>query len=263
MRHLPALLAALSVSASPAVAEETASAIRSFDLRTTERLGRVIAMQDMAAWLASDALMAAHPDAGKDGVRGWLVQPKGEVILVRFVRQAGAGYEAAYDVTVGRDRKTNVSTPADRTLRPSEIAAFNARQTASADLTKACRPGYNSVVAKDPERDGWLVWMLAPMVKANTIPVGGHYRYTISADGKSVLGRDALSKSCMVLDIPAQAAGQEPATAVVTHLVSPTPVETHVFLQLQSGRPLVVITPDKTMWAIDRGVISKAGEVKP
>jgi hypothetical protein len=91
----------------------------------------------------------------------------------------------------------------------------------------------------------------------DAIYIGGHYRVSVSEDGKTASRVDALSKSCFKLDPPGKApAGREPAMGVVTHMVSPTPVETHVFLQLEMGPPLAVITMDKKVWQVEGGKIS-------
>ncbi|HEV2532862.1 hypothetical protein [Phenylobacterium sp.] len=260
MRLLMALAALLTtVLAAPVLAQPAAPtqapAIREFDIATIERLGRTIYRQDSAAWRATDALQAQLKDIHGAGVKGWIVEGEGDVQRVRFLRDVGHGLEAGYDVEVGPKGETRVSEPAERSLAPEERAAFAARQTAVAHLTQVCRAGYNSVVLKDPGGDGWLVWLLAPMVKAGEVPIGGHYRFTISADGATVVRMDALSRSCLVMTAPAPASGIKPVAIFVTHVVSPTPVETHVFLQMQAGQPMYVMAGGQ-VWKIDGGHIA-------
>ena len=248
--------------ATPAAAQEAPSTIRAFPIATIEALGREIYRQDTAAWVATDAIAPRMEDFSRAHVVGWIVVPNGHGQRVRFLRDAGQGLEAYYDVDVDPQFHTRLLAAADPRLTSDEIAAFNARQTAGRNMPPAvCRAGYNSVVAKDPEGDGWLVWMLAPTPTAGTIPVGGHYRFTISHDGKTVVRRDALSVSCMVMD-PKQGVpkGAQPAGAFVTHVVSPAPVETHVFLQIQAKLPMYVVAAGE-IWKIDGGHITDQGKV--
>jgi hypothetical protein len=233
-----------------------APAIRVFDLRTLERLGEAIWRQDSAAWVATDALRARHPEA-LGTVRGWLVDEAGAHPRVRFLREGAGGPEVAFDVVVQGRERTEVSAPADRRLSAEELAAFTARRSAAAAVGPVCRAGYNTAVVKDPDGDGWLVWLLAPSPAAGVVPLGGHYRFTLSADGRTVERRDALSASCMTL-----AAGAAPpkgatlAGLAVGHVVSPTPVETHVFLSRMYRVPLFVSAGGRA-WKVDGGRIGE------
>ena len=42
----------------------------------------------------------------------------------------------------------------------------------------------------------------------------------------------------------------------MTHIVSNTPVETHVFLSLLHNIDFFVMTPDDTIWRVSEGAIS-------
>jgi opacity protein-like surface antigen len=172
------LAASLTLAlAGPAVAADKPPPIRSFDLPTIERLGAAIYRQDRAAWLATDALVKKVPDLKGAGVKGWIVEGEGGDEKVRFLRDTGAGLEAGYDILVTDKGAKAVVEPADRSLTAEERGAFAARQTAIKNLPATCRPGYNSVVVKDVEGDGWLVWLLAPSPAATTgfrsAPTGG------------------------------------------------------------------------------------------
>lgn len=257
MRLSPLLGAVLALSAIGAAHAAELPPIREFPLATVERLGRDIYRQDRAAWVATDVLVARVPDLKAAHLLGWIVEEAGTGQRVRSLRDAGAGLEAGYDIDVSADFLATFSEPADRRLTDLEVAMWKARKTAAAGLAGAevCRPGYNAVVLPDPEQAGWLVWMLAPMPRAGVIPVGIHYRFTISADGSSVLRRDALTRACGDLD-PRQGAKDRstPEAVAITHIVSPTPVETEVFLQLQSGIAMYLITAGQ-IWTIQNGAV--------
>jgi hypothetical protein len=264
MRVFDSLIAAALLLATSATAQEPRPPIRSFDLSTTEALGRAMFRQDSAAWVATDALRSKVPDFGAAHLVGWIVEDHGGDQRVRFLRDVGRGVEAGYDVDVDRALKTQVSEPTDRTLTTEEIANFAALKSAAANMNgqPVCRPGYNHVVLKDPGGDGWLVWLLAPTPKLGAMPVGGHYRFTVSPDGRTVTRRDALSASCMVTEPAPKGtpADGKLAASFVTHVVSATPVETHVFLQIQSGLPLFVGAGAR-IWAINAGHITDQGPI--
>jgi hypothetical protein len=243
--------------AHPALAADKPPPIRAFDIPTIERLGAVIYRQDRAAWLATDALREKVPDLGGAGLKGWIVEGEGGEEKVRFLRDVGAGLEAGYDIVVDAKGAGAVVEPADRSLTADERAAFAARQTATKNLPGACRQGYNSVVIHDVEGDGWLVWLLAPSPARDAMPFGGHYRFSISADGQTVNRIDALAASCLTISAkPDLPPGAKAAMLYVTHIVSPTPVETHVFLSLTYHVPIAIGTGKDKIWAVENGKIS-------
>ena len=90
-----------------------------------------------------------------------------------------------------------------RVMTAEERARFAARSTALLGITEACSQRYNTVVLRDPAGgEGWLVYALAATTEPGLIMVGGHYRFTISADGEEILRGERLSDSC--LSEPAQ-----------------------------------------------------------
>lgn len=243
--------------AAPAFAADKFPPIRAFDIPTVERLGAAIYRQDRAAWLATDALRAKFPNLADSGVRGWIVVGEGGAERVRFLRRTdGGGLEAGYDIIVDGKGAGPVVEPADRTLSDEERTAFAARQTAIAAAPPRCREGYNTAVVEDPDGDGWLVWLLAPSLSADAVPVGGHYRFTVSQDGRTLERTDALSASCLLMDRRPPEKDGATTMMFVTHIVSPEPVETHVFLSLLYRTPIAVGTRDKKVWLVEGGKIT-------
>ena len=74
--------------------------IREFDVATLSRLGREIYRQDQYAWHGTDAVMeqVGQEKMSAEKCCGWVVDTSGAEPLLRFVRKAGEGEEAAYDV---------------------------------------------------------------------------------------------------------------------------------------------------------------------
>lgn len=221
-------------------------------------MGKAIHRQDVAAWVSTDVLLAhfAHspPPAG---MAGWIVIDEPDAQRVRYIRNEGGALKAAYDIVVREGRAGPVEV-VDVALSEVEKAQFLARQTGLDNLGRLrCGPRPNAVVIDDPDGDGWLVWILTATPAANVVPVGGHYRFRISADGSTVLRRDMLSNGC--LNIPREPDGPdgEAVGLVVSQIVSQGPVETHVFLSLQNRIPIYVIVGQDRMFEVSGADIRK------
>ena len=254
----------LCVSLSPALAQGAGPEIRQFDIATLEKLGHEIFEQDQAAWHATDALLAQHQSAQlmAERVQGWIVEGGSNGTLVRFIRVGNGDLEAAYDIRypAGADfarDKPAVSTPDDRHLTDTERAQYSAGRLAAQSVTSKCGDNYNIVVLKDPESDGWLAWALAATENPSLVMLGGHVRLTVSVDGQKILRRDALSRSCFVMDKKDPPEGKL-AELMMTQIVSNVPVESLVFQNLQHGIPIAVGTPDGKIWEIKNGRITAA-----
>lgn len=249
-------VAVLTFVAVQANADDAVPAIRQFDVATIESLGQQIYKQDQEAWHATDALMAQHSqtDLVAQGLRGWIVVQKDGRDVVRFIAVTGTGSRVLYDATYAADGTSSVSQPADGTLSTDETAQYAARTLALQSVDRPCAPKYNTVALKDPESDGWLVWALAATEKPGAVVYGGHYRFTISHDGKTVLRKDALSRSCMTSE--PDSTKPKPVGMMFTQLVSNIPVETTVWLNLEHGIPMYIGTPDAKIWKVENGEIN-------
>lgn len=249
--RIATLLAAtiLAGFAAPAFAQERAPdpvPIEEWSHARIAAMGQALFRQDRAAWVATDALLV-HLNGRQppEGFAGWIVVEQGENQLVRFVRMDGEAVRPVYDIAVREGRAGAVAEVADGELSGPELAQFRARLTAASNIGRLrCSPQLNAVVLDDPESDGWLVWLLTSTNDANVVPMGGHYRFRISADGSIVEQRDMLSNSCIAMSKAAPNGGRA-AALTVSQIVSRGPVETHVFLSLQNGLPIYVAAGDK------------------
>lgn len=244
-----ALATALGLTATTfpetADADDTPAAIpiAEWPLEKVSRIGREIHRYDRAAWLASDVLMAAPDKSAFSALRGWIVVPEGPALKVRFIAQGEGGvYRPGWDVLVDeRGAGPMIAAPAEAPLPPEQLAMFKARQTAAANIGRLrCSRNLNTVVIDDPDSDGWLVWLLTSTDQAGVIPVGGHYRFTISPDGASVVHRDMLTNRCFNAQAPERPGPGAPAALFFTQIVSKGPVETHVFLSILNRIPIYI-----------------------
>jgi hypothetical protein len=145
----------------------------------------------------------------------------------------------------------------DRDLTETQSAMFNARQLALDSVEKPCSDVYSTIVLPRGDGPGWLAYALAETSDPNLVLVGGHYRATVSADGRTVLHCRSFTNSCLVLEKNPKGTppGVELAAYTVSHLLDNTPTEIHVLLNLLYGKPLYVVTADRRFWYVDGGKI--------
>ncbi len=257
-----AMLASLAVLGGVAGARaDDAAPIRAFDIPTIEKLGQAMYAQDQEAWKATDILRAQANGDTSQTPHGWIVvtRPGGDV--VRFVRDGANGPEIECDVVFAPGGSA-CTPPQDRTLAGAELAQYNARLLALGNIDRRCARSYNTVVLKDPERDGWLAWAMAATEDPDLIVIGGHYRFTVSADGKTIRQKDALSRGCLTL--PKLKDKEETLAGVdIGHLVSLTPIETYVFDSLSYRIAMYVGTTDGIAWKVDGAHIAPVADDAP
>lgn len=255
---LAAAAAATAAAGSAVAQEDSPPPIRAFDLATIEKLGATMHRHDLAAAEATDIVLSQALDLERHPVQGWVVTGDGDDLLVTFVGMRDGEYRGFFDVRPSASRRRRFQEAGGRRLTETELARFKARQAARGLIEEPCSERYNSIVIEDPSGPGWLVYWLAATAQAGVIPVGGHYRFTVSADGTTVERADRLSLSCLAIDRRSVPAGAETAAVFVTHLVSDTLVETHVFLSLLHDVPFAVGTAPDTIWFVDGGKILRA-----
>jgi hypothetical protein len=245
--------------------DDTPPPIRQFDIPNVERLGREMYEQDQEAWKATDILFAKYSRADLQAEKQqlWVVDKFPDRDVVRFVDNRDTGPVPAYDVTFFPGKNPILSAPGETALTPDELAQYNARMLAEKHVNRPCAPTYNTIALKDPEGDGWIVWAMAATTDPAAIMIGGHYRFTISTDGTTLVRSDALSVGCLTIQRPASKAGLTEQGAFVSHVVSSLPVETHVFANLTSREPLSVGGPDGRIWKIAQGDITEINMDSP
>ncbi len=231
-------------------------------------IGVALYTLDRAAWVASDAAVAALSREALQQPGGWVIEPAADRgAVVTFYRGALPDAQAVFVATV-RDGKVGDSrTVTGRvSLTPMQIHLAQARATALAEASTRhfapCTPApFNPVVLPARTADGPVaVYLLSAQLKNGEYPAGGHYRILIGADGK-VAGERAFTKGCLTLATPALPKGAKPMGMFVNHLLDATPTEIHVFTSLTARMPLFVGTPGGRVWQVagPRITLIKAG----
>lgn len=225
-------------------------------VRDAEKLGQAIWRFDTAAARASDALMGSVPDQ----LFGWVVtddSADGGALHVHFLVWAGADLEVRYRVRIGGER----APPVVEIMDPPIALAAHVRGPATALRTARKTPiprvdaPYNEVVlpAELIGETGWLVYALAATTNAEEMLVGGHTRIKVSADGTTVEEVFPFART----NLRARA-GKDVTKITLTHMVSPTPLEHHVFLSLLYKQYLRVLT-ELGAWDVEHGRILYGG----
>lgn len=215
--------------------------------------GRLLFEIDRAAWVGTDDMRARIPNADSSGMRGYIVERDGAGYAVTFFggpRDAPVAFyrgRVENNGVVGRD-----IFPADARppLTPAQrrLAAF--RDVADGLGRRPCGGRPFNIAAIPPETpDGPIdLYLLTPQVESNEYPAGGHYRFTIAADG-SILSSRAFTNSCITLGEGNRARPDEqPVALFITHILDRIPTEIHVFTSLSAHVALGVATiyPDRS-----------------
>ena len=242
-------LVAMSLSTAPVGAE-----VREFSVPQLEALGRAIYEQNRRTRLASE-VMHENYDAEKMGINGWVTEGDSAHLLVRFVHRDATGATAVLDAKFDELLLPEFAPPASPVLTPMQAAQVAARETAEPHLSNPCEALYDNAVVPDPDGSGFLVYAIAVAKARTDVMIGGHRRFTISADGTTFEHDDALTTSCLSapLDKLRQSDGTK-GVAVRANL-SNTPLEIHVYLSLVYKIPLYVVTRDLKMWKVENGTM--------
>ena len=207
-------------------------------LNTTERLGYELFLMDRAAWKATDAALAAGLETTP--AQGWITILNPQGWTVRFIGPCDAGNCSFMDVeSDGVEARPVVVSGIEEPLPDDQASQWRARQLAGASDFRRCTETYNTVVVDwtFQNQPAWRIYLLASSTDSRDVVLTGHHRITVSRDGREILLKEPLSKSCVVQRPPKNVVG-----LVLTHILDPEPIETHVFTSLDYQMPLYIGT---------------------
>lgn len=259
MIRLTAILAPLALMApGPALAAEDrpATAISEQDLsalRLAIDRGQQLYLYDQAAWHATDAMLEDVDEPATTGIRGWVVTPAGDGMLVTYWKPNGDSFSGVYSAVWSRERVGERKVLQGEATRLSEeqLALVAARNAVDDSGLESCvNAPFNTVVMPEPEGDAILVYMMTPQTSASSIPLGGHYRFTVT-DG-SVVDQRSFTNSCLEVGLADPEGRGELEALGVSHLLDPVPTEIHVFSMLAAGKPVFIMTPSNSrVWVAE------------
>lgn len=248
--NLPFFVAALALAVPLTIAPAPATAQEVVDERTAlatiDTRGRMIAAYDRVAWLATDDMQKRLPD-WTNRIGGWIVDGPTDSPELVFYDRTTPTPRGLYRARLVRGVLTDPTLldGAAAILSAERLTLIAARNAAAAAIGTArirpCTTGFNTVVLP-PATPGapTLVYFLSAQSTMDALPIGGHYRVPVSADGTAGTPF-AFSKGCMTLKRPSRATQIEALT--VSTLTSPLPNETHVFSSESFRLPILVMVP--------------------
>ena len=141
-------------------------------------------------------------------------------------------------------------------VTPIQRRMMQARVVAMEQNAEPCTPvAMNTVVVPPDDAAAPIeVYVMSAQAKAGEYPLGGHYLFTVDAEGVATKRRE-FTKSCIVLD--SQKFDQLQGL-LVSHLLDPVPTEIHVFTSLSAGVPVFVLTSENDrLWQVRGDAISE------
>ena len=255
MRMRTGVIAAVLAALATAASAQAPAPMREFDQPTTISLGRQLQAQSHMITVAAYTARTGGVDLAAERLDRWVAVSDTRMRLLR--RSVGGQVDAPYDVVFAPGTEPQLVKAADPKLGGEMLTRVRAGDTAIKAAGPLCS-GEKPIVAvsKDPQRDGWLVWLLRPS-GAGIFAIGGHVRVSVSADGAKATQVDSLSSRCDTWEMPDARArmAAEPVVAIDLDL-SDAPLETHVLIALQTNAPLVTgVDNDTPKWIVSRDTI--------
>jgi len=224
-------------------------------------LGRAMYDQDRYAAQATELLFrekGGPQRLAQEGLRGdWVVTRVKDSTVVRFLRETNGALAVAYDVVFVPGQLPYLQRPADGRVSEAALAQLRARRLAVEQVHEECSERYNTIVLQRGPDANFLVYALAATSDPAQIVIGGHYRVTITPDGRKVVKSEKLYRAC--LNLPAK--NDNGAVPYLTHLVSARPLETHAYMSLLYQRPFYVGV-GKSVWKVENGKVALSEERK-
>jgi hypothetical protein len=220
------------------------------ELAAVSERGRLLAEYDSAAWQATDAVMAAHPQADPSGRYIAHKTEAGSVVDFGRLSATGDKFLVAYEAT-------QTGSPARFQLRSFDpmredtgwnLPAAKGIETAAGDFGATDRP-YNMAVL--PAEGGSLyVYLYPAQVEVGVYPLGADVRYRVSLDGTRIIEKRQLHKS--IIETAPASSADAVAGGYHVHVLSDLPEDTDVmFVLTRKPRVPEVVLAGAYMYAID------------
>ena len=210
--------------------------------------GQLLIAIARAGFIATQDMLTRLSDPASAGIVGWLAEPEGNGMAVNFFADGANGPVAVYRVSVlgGRVTSRQIFLGDDRpALSPVQARMAAARAVVAGLGHRPCTgEEFNYLIVPPTAAGGQVaVYQIAPVVSRGRVPLGGHRRTIVAADGSVVEAR-LFNEGCADLQVPAVAAGAAPSPLAVDHAGDALPGEIHLMLAQLAGRALRVTAGD-------------------
>ncbi len=120
-----------------------------------------------------------------------------------------------------------------------------------------CDGPYRTLLVRvsDAGSESLFAYVIGVPDTSTGVMVGRHFRVELDAVGGTVRSVFASTKSCLFIPAKLVPPGGSPVGAFMSHILSATPSEFHVFLSLLHSRPMFVGT-DRAIWNVENGIIA-------
>jgi len=211
------------------------------ELSQISERGRQLAQYDVAAWHASDAVVATKPTEGsvvryiaKKNDVGWMV-------MFGRLNDKRDKFLIAYEATQGATPKEFKVTRNVPSKEDTGFFLFAARaiETAVADFKGPARPYNVAVLPADSNQI--YVYVVPAQTKVGVFPMGGDARYLISSDGFKIVEKRQLHNSIIEFSFQTN---QRVEAGFHTAVLDDIPEDTDVFhvLSRQPSVPQFIAT---------------------
>jgi hypothetical protein len=195
-------------------------------------------------------------------IQGITMGVDGGQLVVRFVGEVEGRLLVLREVFFDKQDVGHLLVEeAPREVPIKERLIYSSKQAALGARTMRCVERYVAVPSYVPPfpQAGRDIYLIPVPEDPNVVPLGGFARVRVGVDGTTVMEAEALSKSCLMMDEPDRA--EELAMLMSSHLVSSTPVASHVFVSMLIEKPLAVVT-DAGLWSVAGGTIGYMGQTE-
>ncbi|MGJ8679708.1 hypothetical protein [Paraglaciecola sp.] len=200
--------------------ETNLSPVKSISVDLAEKRGAEIYAKDIYAANATDLLLQKNLLKAQSGVSGWITEINNDTPTTYFIGGTSPEYKIIFEVQF-KDGETPELV--ESSLISKELSdKFTIREMSLQSIKAPCSRNYNTIVIENS--DEYIVYALASTTENNKIVVGGHYRFTYSKINSSLISKERLSNSCLVLNNP------EGSVPFATHILTDTPLEIHAYL---------------------------------
>lgn len=224
---------------------------REFDVRQVVKVGRSLSDVHLFSIEANALLSKRRNRYDESSIDFWLVYKSRRSAVLAGISTMEGENRVILEVRKRDAAAASFKIP-NRELKLQETARLAAYKFASNYPIESCEGKKRYFVLESPDSDNLLVYLLIESADADRIQIGGHVRFTFSADGKSLLSADPLSIGCDSRELtPDFLSGKRVGGLKILSYVGEVPLETHVYLANRYDIKLRVGTlANKQIWKI-------------